>query len=81
MSLKTLKQHHHVTYYSQDRDGVFKVNTKHGVVEFQPHESGLPYLNFREQAEAGMALITTICDNFEGYTKKQISKHNDSRQW
>ena len=34
--LKALKQCHHITYDSEDRDGVFKVYTKTDIVEFQP---------------------------------------------
>ena len=41
MSLKTLRNRHHVTYDSKDRGGVFKVHTDQGVVEFMPHQSGL----------------------------------------
>ena len=33
LSLKTFKKQHHVTYVSKDRDGVFKVFTKEGVVD------------------------------------------------
>ena len=36
LSFKTLKQCHHVTYDSQDKDGVFKVHTKSGSMEFIP---------------------------------------------
>ena len=54
--LKALKQHYHVTYDRQDRDGVFKVNTKNGVVELIPHKSG----------------FHMIRKNFEGYAKKQV---------
>ena len=34
LSLKTLKQSHHITYDSKDRDGDFKIYPKMGVVEF-----------------------------------------------
>ena len=37
-----------------------------------PHESGLHYLDLKEKQEAGVVLVTTIRDNFEGYTKKQV---------
>ena len=37
-----------------------------------PHDSGLHCLDFKEQEEAGVALVTMIQDNFEGFTKKQV---------
>ena len=72
LSLKTLKKRHHVTYDSSDRDGVFKVHTSQRIVEFFPHESGLHYLDLKDHKEAGIALVTTIRENFEEYTKKQV---------
>ena len=48
LSLKMLKNRHHVTYDSKDRNGVFKVYTTQGVVEFIPHESRLHYLDLKE---------------------------------
>ena len=72
LSLKTLKKQHHVTCDSKDRDGVFKVHTKDGVVEFIPHESGLHYLDLKDQQESGVALVTTIKNNIEGYTKHEV---------
>ncbi len=41
--LESIKGKHRVTYDSWDRDGVFKVHTKEGVVEFKPSEKGLHY--------------------------------------
>ena len=70
--LKTLKKQHHVTYDSKDRDGVFKVFTKEGEVEFVPHETRLHYLDLEAQHESGLALVTTIRNNFEGYTKQEV---------
>ena len=43
-----------------------------GVVEFIPHESGLHYLDMKEKEETGIAHVTMIRENFEGYTKKQV---------
>ena len=60
LSLKTLKISHHVTYKSKDRNGVFKVHTTQGVLEFMPHESRLHYLNLKEKEEARVALVTMI---------------------
>ena len=72
LSLKTLKNRHDVTYGSEDRGGVFKVHTKEGLVEFMLHESGLHYLDLKDQHESGVTLVTTIRDNFEGYTKHEV---------
>ena len=72
LSLKTMKKWHHVSYDSKDRDGVFKVFTKKGVVKFIPHESRLHYLDLEDQHESRVALVTTIRENFEGYTKYEV---------
>ena len=61
-----------MTYDSDDKDGDFKVYTKMGIVEFQPHESGLHYLDLEENAKAGITLVNTIHKNYKGYTKKQV---------
>ena len=66
------EKRHYVTYVSKDRNGMFKVHTKQGIVEFIPHESELHYLDLKDNEEAGVALVTTIRENFEGYTKKQV---------
>ena len=39
---------------------------------FVPHKSRLHYLDLKEKQEAGIALMTMIQDNFEGYMKKQV---------
>lgn len=61
-----------MTYDSDDKDGDFKVYTKMGIVEFQPHESGLHYLDLEENVKAGLALITTISEKYEGHTNKLV---------
>ena len=71
VSLKMLKNRHCVTYDSEDRNGIFKVYTTKGIVEFVPHENRLHYLDLKEKEEAGVALVTMIRDNFKGYRKKQ----------
>ena len=72
LPLKTLKNRHHVTYDSRNGNGVFKVHTNQGIVEIIPHESGLHYLDLKDNKEAGVALVITIRKNFEGNTKKQV---------
>ena len=74
LSLKTLKNRHNITYDSRDRGGIFKVHIKDDLVEFVPHESGLHYLNLKDQHESGVTLVTTIKDNFEGYTKHEVER-------
>ena len=46
--------------------------TKKGVVKFIPHESRLHYLDLEDQHESRVALVTTIRENFEGYTKYEV---------
>ena len=48
------------------------MHTNQGVVEFMPHESGLHYLDIKENEEAGIALVTMSRVNSEGYTKRQV---------
>ena len=81
LSFKTLKNRHHVTYKSRDRESVFKVHTTHRVVEFMPQESRLHYLDLKGNKEAGIALVTTIRENFEGYIKKQVEGGINARQF
>ena len=72
LSLNTLKNHHHVTYDSKDQDGGFKVHTSQGIIEFMPCKSGLHYLDLKDKNEVGLALVTKVRENFEGYIKKQV---------
>ena len=67
-----MRNRHYVTYDSNDQGGVFQVPTDQGVVEFMPHKSGLHYLDLKKNEEAGIAFVTTVRDNFEGYSKKQV---------
>ena len=69
-----LKKRHYVIYDSKDGDGVFKVHTSQGVVEFIPHESGLHYLDLKDIEEDGVVLVTFIRENFEGFMKKQVEE-------
>ena len=61
-----------MTFDSKDQNGVFKVHTTQGVVEFMPHESRLHYLDLKEKEEATVALVTMIQDNFKEYTTKHV---------
>ena len=57
LSLYRLGTKFKVTYYSTDRDGVFKVYTKQGVIEFKPTTNGLHVLNLKTNPEAAFLLI------------------------
>ena len=61
-----------MTSDSKDRGRVFKVHKSQGVVELIPHESGLHYLDMKNNEKVGIALVTTISKNFEGVVKKQM---------
>jgi hypothetical protein len=50
LSLKSTKAKHRVTYDSWDCDGVFKVHTEEGIVEFKPSEKGLHYHDTSEDS-------------------------------
>ena len=70
LSLKTLKEKYHAMY---DIDGgVFKVKTPGGVEKFKPHENRLYYLDMNPDDQQAITLVTTVRDNFEGFTKKEI---------
>ena len=57
LSLYRLGRKFKVTYDSTDRGGVFKVNTKQGVVEFKPTINGLHTLNLKTNPEAAFLLV------------------------
>ena len=45
------------------------MHTNQDVVELVPHESGQHYLDLKKNEKAGIALVTMVTENFEGYTK------------
>ena len=51
---------------------MLKVHSNQEIVEFIPHKSGLNYLDLKDNKEVGVALVATIQENFEGFTKKQV---------
>ncbi|KAL3821708.1 hypothetical protein ACHAXA_003266 [Cyclostephanos tholiformis] len=53
---------YHITYDSRDRDGVFRVFTDNGVVEFMSTDTGLHVLNLRDNPEAAYLLATHVSD-------------------
>ena len=83
-----------ITYDSRDQGDVFKVQTPRGVVEFKPTPQGLHALHLQDNPDAAYLLVTdgdppdphdeqlhvnTVCQNFEGYTKKQIQHADRAR--
>ena len=72
LSIKTLKGRHSVTYDSNVEGGVFKVHTPGGIVKFKAHENWLHYLDMNDEEELAITLVTTIRDNFQGFSKKEI---------
>ena len=51
---------------------MLKVHTNQGIVKFIPHKIGLHNLDLKDNEEAGVALVTTIRENFEGFIKQQV---------
>jgi len=79
--LKSTKAKHRVTYDSWDCDGVFKVHTEEGIVEFKPSEKGLHYHDTSEDSSNfECMLVNTVQDNFEGHTKHDIAKAKEARR-
>ena len=56
----TLKERHHVTSNSKDRDGKFKMHTSQGIIKFIPHESSLHYLDLKDKEEEGTILVKPL---------------------
>jgi hypothetical protein len=92
LSLYQLGRKFQVTYDSKDRGGVFKVFTPAGVVEFSPTPTGLHVLNLKETPEAayilvndaslayGKSPVSTVRQNFEGFTKRQVQQATRARR-
>ncbi len=57
LSLYRLSRKFRVTYNNTDHNGVFKVWTPQGVVEFKPTEKGLHVLDLKENPEAMYLLV------------------------
>jgi hypothetical protein len=77
--LESTKANHRVTYNSWDCDGVFKVHTKEGIVEFKPSEKGLHYHDTsKDNSNSKCMLVNTVRDNFEGHTKHNIAKAKEA---
>jgi hypothetical protein len=59
--LNGAKQHHRVTYDSEDRGGVFQVHTNEGIVEFKPSARGLHYHDVSDaSSNIELMLVNTV---------------------
>jgi hypothetical protein len=59
LSLKSVAEKHRFTYDSWDRNGVFKVHTQNGVVEFKPSERGLHYIDVSTERDVVQHMLVT----------------------
>ena len=94
LSLDRLGRRFWVTYDSTDRNGVFQVHTKHGVVEFKPTPKGLHALNLKDNPNAAFLLVNdaevqlsptkphvaTVRTNFESFSRKQVEGATAARR-
>jgi hypothetical protein len=81
--LELTKAKHRVTYGNWDCDGVFKIHTNEGIVEFKPSEKG-PHLHChntsKEESNFGCLMVNIVRDNFEGHTKHDIAKAREAQR-
>jgi hypothetical protein len=59
LSLKSVAEKHRFTYDSWDRNGVFKVHTQNGVVEFKPSERRLHYIDVSTERDVVQHMLVT----------------------
>jgi hypothetical protein len=59
LSLKSVAEKQRVTYNSWDWNGVFKVYTKDGVVEFKPSKRGLHYVDVSVEGDVVQHMLMT----------------------
>jgi hypothetical protein len=79
--LELIKAKHRVTYNGWDCEGVFKVHTKEGMVEFKPSEEGLYYHDTsKDDSNIKCMLVNTVRGNFEGHTKHNIAKAKEAQR-
>jgi hypothetical protein len=69
--LKTMGKLFKVTYDSENRS-CFKVHTPSGVAVFKQCKKGLHYLDMSKLDQDTLCFVTTIKDQFKGYTKKEV---------
>jgi hypothetical protein len=82
---------HQIMYDSWQ--GYYVVHTAQGEVRFYKDKNGLPFIDLDKSSEdaaamlvqtgledAANALVQTVCQNYEGYTKKEILQAKDARR-
>jgi hypothetical protein len=80
LSLKLVVEKHRVTYDSWDRNGVFKVHTNDGVVEFKPSERGLHYVDMSVDGDVVQHMLVTA-NMFKRKEDKEIESEKKSAGW
>jgi hypothetical protein len=76
LSLKSVAEKHRVIYNSWDWNGVFKVHTKDGVVEFKPSERGLHYVDVSvEEGDVVQHMLVTA-NVSKGKDEEEIESAN-----
>jgi hypothetical protein len=72
ISLKTMDKLFKVTYDSEN-GSCFKVHTPSGIAVFKQCSKGLHYyLNMSKLDQDALCFVTTIKDQFKGYSKKKV---------
>jgi hypothetical protein len=79
LCLKNVKKQFRVTYDSELGDGVFVVHKPNGNnLLFYPHADGLHYHDTRNRQ---LAMVTTVVEEYEGFSKKQIEQAKTARDF
>ena len=74
-----LEKLHCITYDSIDR--YYVVHTDKGPVYFHKDKQGLPYIDlYASVYDAATILVQTVCNNYEGFTKKDIKAVKSARK-
>ncbi|KAL7466217.1 hypothetical protein ACHAXS_006508 [Conticribra weissflogii] len=79
LSFSQVEKHYDISYGTKTTSGNFIVHTQLGDIIFKKNGMGLPYLDLQED-KCGLCLITTIRNNFEGFTKKEINQAKEAHQ-
>ncbi len=80
LSLNGAKQRHQVMYDSEDRGGVFHVQTNKGIMEFKPSARGHHYHDVADaSSNIELILVNRVQENFEGYSRHEVEKAKEAR--
>ncbi|KAL7447592.1 hypothetical protein ACHAXS_006643 [Conticribra weissflogii] len=74
ISFHRLEKLYNISYSTIETDKCFIVHTPEGDVKFKRDRLGLPYIDGSEMlsTKGGLCLINTICNNYKGYSQRQI---------